>query len=205
MDAVKHECPLSNIVTALSLAKYKACFNVQNIKTFLVAPRVDKRRGDYMDNIYMYAGEKRTVHVMVTGDPGVEFEITDPKYSIIYQDEIIDEGLVWGSKEPEPEEPGEGEPPVTEPEEGEEPGGAETEVSGDAATQPLANEGPTEEEDDKPVEPGPEPEPEPEHDPHELIITMNPKEPGKYILTVDFWVAGEHIIRQHNIYVRKTK
>lgn len=41
--------------------------------------------------------------------------------------------------------------------------------------------------------------------PHELLITLNPETEGKYTLQVDFWVAGEHIIRSHNIYVRKTK
>lgn len=203
MDPTVHKCSLCNVTTSLSIDKYKASFNVQQIQTFLVAPRVDERQGVYMDNIYMYAGEQRTVHVWVTAEPGVEFEIADPKYQIIYQDEIIDEGPVYGSKEPEPsepEEPGGAEAPDTGTEE---PGGAASQQPTGATRVDSSDAGPEE-----PVEPGPQPTPEPEepeHDPHELIITMNPQEAGKYILTVDFWVANEHIIRQHNIYVRKTK
>lgn len=93
-----------------------------------------------MDNIYMYAGELRTMRVMVTLDSDEEFIITLPTYRITYQDEVIAEGPCLEGV-----------------------------------------------------------------DPHELLVTMNPETEGRYILTVDFWVAGEHIIRSHNIYVRKTK
>lgn len=93
-----------------------------------------------MDNIYLYAGELRTMRVMITLDSEQEFEIRMPTYQIKYQDEVIDEGpCLTGT------------------------------------------------------------------DPHELLISLNPETEGRYILTVDFWVAGEHIIRSHNVYVRKTK
>lgn len=93
-----------------------------------------------MDNIYMYAGELRTMRVYVTLDSEEDFIISEPTYKVKYQDEIIDEGPCLIGAEP-----------------------------------------------------------------HELCISLNPENEGRYTLTVDFWVAGEHIIRSHNIYVRKTK
>lgn len=93
-----------------------------------------------MDNIYMYAGELRTMRVYVTLDSDKEFIISEPIYEVKFQDEIIDRGAcIIGA------------------------------------------------------------------DPHELLISLNPRAEGRHTLTVDFWVAGEHIIRSHNVYVRKTK